>query len=184
MNLNPRNPSPIYLGWRLAMNRLNAQLGINVFRYEKDRHKRNVKKTITVVIVICLLVLSLYCGLAAYGYGTLGMEALVPGIAMVISSLINLFFTIFKANGELYGFRDYELVLSLPIPITTVIHSRLFNMYFWNTVITVLVMAPMRCLSLASLFNVLESSSLTNNTDSAWNKECSSMKKATDRTLL
>lgn len=140
---NTSKTSPFYLGWLLAINRLNAQLGINVFRYEKDRHKRNVKKAITIIVIVCLLVLSLYCGLAAYGYAYLGMGALIPGIALVISSLVNLFFTIFKANGELYGFRDYELVMSLPIPVKTVINSRLFNMYFWNTVITILVMAPM-----------------------------------------
>jgi ABC-2 type transport system permease protein len=120
-----------------------AQLGINVFRYEKDAGKRRMKIIVAIIIVICLLAFVTYCGLAAYAYAYLGMSELIPGIAMVVSSLISLFFTIFKANGDLFAFSDYEKVLSLPIPIRTVIYSRLANMYFWNTVIATLVMTPM-----------------------------------------
>jgi ABC-2 type transport system permease protein len=133
-----RNP-----GWQLFRNRLSAQLGFNVLKYEKDFHKRRVKIAITIVIAICLLVFSAYCAAAAYGYAYLGMSALIPGIAMVASSLVTLMFTIFKANGDLFGFRDYEKVMSLPIPIRIVIYSRLGNMYFWNTIIAILVMVPM-----------------------------------------
>ncbi len=131
------------LGWILVRNRLIAQLGINVFRYEKDAHKKHVKVAVTIIVAICLMFFSLYCGAAAYGYGILGMTDLIPGIAMAVSSIVALFFTIFKANGDLFGYQDYELILSLPIPINTVVSSRLINMYFWNTFITVLVMVPM-----------------------------------------
>ena len=130
-------------GVLLIKNRLLAQLGINVFRYEKDRHKKRMKIAITIVIAICLLVLMIYCGAAAYGYAYLGLAKLIPGVAMVLSSLITLFFTIFKANGDLFAFRDYDTLMSLPIPIRTVIYSRLGNMYFWNTFIASLVMVPM-----------------------------------------
>ena len=149
MNTVDRSGLKIHPGWLLFRNRLSAQLGINVFKYEKDAHKKRTKVAITIVIAVCLLVFSLYCGTAAYGYASLGMSALIPGIAMVISSLITMFFTIFKANGDLFAFRDYEKVLSLPIPIRTVIYSRLANMYFWNTFIAVLVMTPMGIIYLA-----------------------------------
>jgi ABC-2 type transport system permease protein len=139
-NLKITNSHP---GWLLFKNRFMAQLGINVFRYEKDVHKRRMKIAVTIIVAICLLVFVIYCGSAAYGYAYLGMTELIPGIAMVISSLISLFFTIFKANGDLFAFPDYEKVLSLPIPVKTVIYSRLANMYFWNTFIAMLVMTPM-----------------------------------------
>ncbi len=139
-NTHKANPSP---GLLLFKNRLMAQVGINVFRYEKVAGKRRMKMIVTIIIAICLFAFVTYCGLAAYAYAYLGMSELIPGIAMVISSLISLFFTIFKANGDLFAFSDYEKVLSLPIPIRTVIYSRLANMYFWNTVIATLVMIPM-----------------------------------------
>ena len=131
------------LCWLLVKNRLIAQLGINVFRYEKDTHKKNIKIATTVVIIFCLIIFVGYCGGMAYGYAYLGLTELIPGIAMVISSLFTLFFTTFKANGELFGFRDYDMVLSLPVPVRTIINSRFLNMYFWNTFITFLVMFPM-----------------------------------------
>lgn len=130
-------------GWLLFKNRLMAQLGLNVFRYEKDAHKRRMKIAVTIIVAICLLFFVIYCGSAAYGYAYLGLTDLIPGIAMVVSSLVSLFFTIFKANGDLFAFPDYEKVLSLPIPVRTVIYSRLANMYFWNTFIAMLVMTPM-----------------------------------------
>jgi len=131
------------LCWLLVKNRLMAQLGINVFRYEKDTHKRNSKIATTVAIIICVIMLGGYCGGMAYGYAYLGMMELIPSTAMVISSLFTLFFTMFKANGELFGFKDYDMVLSLPVPVRTIINSRFLNMYLWNTSITSLVMFPM-----------------------------------------
>lgn len=130
------------LCWLLVKNRLIAQLGINVFRYEKDTHKRNSKIATTVAIIICLIMIAGYSGGMAYGYAYLGLTELIPGIALVISSLITLFFTMFKANGELFGFKDYDMVMSLPVPVRTIINSRFLNMYFWNTFITLLVMFP------------------------------------------
>lgn len=129
--------------WLLVKNRLIAQLGINIFRYEKDTHKRNNKITTMVALFICFIVFVFYCSGMAYGYAILGLTELIPGIAIVISSLFTLFFTMFKANGELFGFNDYDIVMSLPVPVRTVINSRFLNMYIWNTFIALLVMSPM-----------------------------------------
>ena len=131
------------MSWLLVKNRLIAQLGINVFRYEKDTHKRNSKIATTAAIIFCLIVLAGYSSAMAYGYAYLGLTELIPGIALVISSLFTLFFTMFKANGELFGFKDYDMVMSLPVPIRTIINSRFINMYIWNTFIAFLVMLPM-----------------------------------------
>lgn len=127
----------------LVKNRLIAQLGINVFRYEKDKKKRNSKIAVSIAVIICLFMAVTYSGGIAYGYGYLGMTELIPGIGLVISSLITLFFTMFKANGELFGFKDYDIIMSLPIPVSTIINSRFLNMYIWNTFITLLIMLPM-----------------------------------------
>lgn len=131
------------LCWLLVKNRLSAQLGINVFRYEKDKRKRSNKIVTTAAILVCLVMAVFYCGGMAYGYAYMGLTELIPGIALVISSLLTLFFTMFKANGELFGFKDYDRVMSLPIPVRTIINSRFLNMYLWNTFFTFIVMIPM-----------------------------------------
>ncbi|WP_313467878.1 hypothetical protein [Carnobacterium sp.] len=131
------------LSWLLAKNRLIEQLGINVFCYEKDKRKRNSKMAVTAAIIICLIMIIVYCGGMAYGYAYLGLSELIPSIALIISSLFALFFSLFKANGEFFAFSDYDLVMSLPVPVRTIISSRFLNMYIWNTFITFLVMFPM-----------------------------------------
>lgn len=131
------------LWWILVKNRLIAQLGIHVFRYEKDKKKRNSKILVSIAVVICLSIMAVYSGGIAYGYGYLGMAELIPGMALFISSLITIFFTMFKAKEELFAFEDYDMVMSLPIPVSTIINSRLINMYLWNTFFALLVMLPM-----------------------------------------
>lgn len=131
------------LCWLLTKNRLIEQLGINVFRYEKDKRKRNSKIALTVSIGIILIMLIAYCGGMAYGYVYLGMIDLIPSIALFISSLFTLSFSLFKSNGELFGFYDYDQVMSLPLTVRTIINSRFLNMYIWNTLIAFIVMFPM-----------------------------------------
>ncbi|MCM3511577.1 hypothetical protein [Carnobacterium inhibens] len=131
------------LCWLLTKNRLIEQLGINVFRYEKDKRKRNSKIALTVSIGIILIMLIAYCGGMAYGYVYLGMIDLIPSIALFISSLFTLSFSLFKSNGELFGFYDYDQVMSLPLTVRTIINSRFLNMYIWNTLIAFIVMFTM-----------------------------------------
>lgn len=131
------------LCWLLVKNRLMAQLGINIFLYEKDTHKRNGKIVTTAAIAFCFIVMVSYCGIMAYGYAHLGLTELIPGISMVMSSLITLVFTMFKTNGEFFGFKDFDMVMSFPVSVRTVIHSRFLNMYIWNLFFTLLVMLPM-----------------------------------------
>ena len=131
------------LSWLLAKNRLIEQLGWNVFRYEKDRRKRNSKIAVAVAIGMVLLMIISYCGGVAYGYVYLGMTDLIPSIAIFISSVLTLTFSLFKSNGEFFNFSDYDLVMSLPIAVRTIISSRFLNMYIWNTFIAFLVMFPM-----------------------------------------
>jgi|GEM_PF-366282 len=131
------------LCWLLVKNRLTAQLGIHVLRYEKDRRKKSGKIAVVVAVAMVLSMIAGYCGLMAYGYASIGLAELIPGIALVISSLFTLFFTMFKAHGELFGFKDYDAIMSLPVKVRTVINSRFINMYLWNAFIAVLVMLPM-----------------------------------------
>ena len=143
MSSQMQNTKQKNLCFLLVKNRLMAQTGLNVFHYEKDKRKKNGKIAVMVAIGMCIAMLIGYCSAAAYGYAYLGLLELIPGMAMTISSVIVLFFTMFKTNGEFFGFRDYDMIMSLPIPISTVVNSRFVNMYLWNTFFTILVMLPM-----------------------------------------
>ncbi|WP_018782043.1 putative ABC transporter permease subunit [Bacillus sp. 95MFCvi2.1] len=123
--------------------RLITQLGLNTFKYEKDKKKKQSKILISVSIALVAALLMLYCGGAAYGLIKLGIGEVIPVYAFVISSILVLFFTMFKANGEIFAFKDYDFVMSLPIRVDTIIASRFLYLYVLNTVFSMIIMLPM-----------------------------------------
>lgn len=123
--------------------RLMTQLGLNTFKYEKDKKKKLNKILISAILVYLSIIFAIYCGGIAYGLVQIGAEEVIPVYALVISSILTLVFTMFKANGELFAFKDYDLIMSLPIKISTIIASRFLYLYLWNTVFTMIIMIPM-----------------------------------------
>ncbi|PEB50669.1 permease [Bacillus pseudomycoides] len=123
--------------------RLITQLGLNTFKYEKDKKKKQNKILISVSIALVAALLILYCGSAAYGLIKLGIGEVIPVYAFVISSVLVLVFTMFKANGEIFAFKDYDFVMSLPIRVDTIIASRFLYLYVLNTVFSMIIMLPM-----------------------------------------
>lgn len=123
--------------------RLITQLGLNTFKYEKDKKKKQNKILLSASIALVGVLLMLYCGASAYGLVKLGMSEIIPVYALVISSVLTLFFTIFKANGEIFAFKDYDFLMSLPIRVSTVIASRFLYLYLLNTIFSIIIMLPM-----------------------------------------
>lgn len=89
------------------------------------------------------VMVAVYAYLLAWGMLKVGLARAVPGYALTAASLMTLFFTILKSNGFLFAFRDYDLVMSLPVSHGAVIASRFFQMYLMNLAGCLLVMLPM-----------------------------------------
>ncbi|MDM5190498.1 permease [Bacillus sp. DX4.1] len=123
--------------------RLITQLGLNTFKYEKDKKKKQNKILISATIALVGVMLMVYCGTTAYGLVKLGIGEVIPVYALVLSSVLTLVFTMFKANGELFAFKDYDFVMSLPIRVSTIITSRFLYLYVLNTVFSIIIMLPM-----------------------------------------
>ncbi|MDY3918608.1 MAG: hypothetical protein SOZ59_06345 [Candidatus Limivivens sp.] len=89
------------------------------------------------------LFLAGYSFALAYSFGAMQLASVVPAYAMAVTGLITLFFTALKANGILFAYQDYEMLMALPIRTGTIITSRFLTMYLLNLAFTVLVMLPM-----------------------------------------
>jgi ABC-2 type transport system permease protein len=89
------------------------------------------------------VVAAAYSFLLAFGLGAMGLSDMIPGYALMITSLITLFFTILKTNGVLFAYKDYDLVMALPVKTETVIASRFMTMYVINLLFMLAVMIPM-----------------------------------------
>lgn len=48
-----------------------------------------------------------YLGLMAVGLALVGLARILPALAVMLGSLAGVVFTFFKANGTLFGFKDY-----------------------------------------------------------------------------
>ncbi len=123
-----------------------ATFGLNKARYTKDNKERS-KATGFVVLMVVAGILILFAAFAIFlGIG-LALQGtpfldLLPALAMIISTITTLLFTLFKASGILFNFNDYELLMSLPINSGTIIASRILNLYSFNVLFCIGVMLP------------------------------------------
>lgn len=129
--------------WLLLKVRFISQLRLNAFKLETDKKKKNNRILITFAIALVVLMGAFYCGAIAYGLELLKLGHLIPVYGFVLCTILSLFFTIFKANGELFAYKDYEMLMSLPIKTSTVIASRFMYLYVWNTFLSAIIMLSM-----------------------------------------
>lgn len=69
--------------------------------------------------------------------------AYLPVMIMAITSVIIVMTTVFKIKGTLFGFRDYDLLMSLPISTAQIIASRLIILYSFNFIFVLILILPM-----------------------------------------
>ena len=78
----------------------------------------------------------------ALGPALLGMANQLPIINLVYSAIIVMVFTFLRANGILFGLKDFDLVMSLPVNSFIVILSRLTMLYLVNLLACAIVFVP------------------------------------------
>jgi ABC-2 type transport system permease protein len=49
---------------------------------------------------------------------------ILPALMMAVTCVIILMTTVFKVKGTVFGFRDYDMVMSLPVSIGGIVASR------------------------------------------------------------
>ena len=118
---------------------------LNTLRLDGMRRKEKTGRFVLMGMLYVLLAVMLlgYCYMLAAGLGALGLSRLIPLYALTISSLVTIFFTFLKANGTLFGCRDYELLTALPVPTWVVISSRFAVLYLFNAIFSLGVMGVM-----------------------------------------
>ena len=101
----------------------------NTYRYSKDKKKRGKIVGSAVASVLLYAMLMAYCGLMCFGYGLIGLIDSVPVLCALTIAAIAFFMTVFKTNGYLFQFKEYDMLMSLPFKAKTVAASRFLYMY-------------------------------------------------------
>lgn len=63
------------------------------------------------------------------GYGQLGIIDVVPAVTALEISVLSLFLTIFKTNGYLFNFKEYDMLMALPFGTRTIAACKFLYMY-------------------------------------------------------
>lgn len=108
------------------------------------------------VAALLPVVLSLtFGGLFLLVLAPLGMGNLVPGFLCLMGAAMAFLFTAFGAGGVLFGGKDNDLLLALPIPDWMLLTARLTALYLENLLIFALTLLPGMLLCSGSLGNPL-----------------------------
>ena len=68
---------------------------------------------------------------------------ILPPLVMAVTSVIVLMTTVFKVKGTIFGFRDYDMVMSLPVSTGEIVASRVILLYNINLTFVLMLMIPM-----------------------------------------
>ncbi len=116
--------------------------GINkALHADRARAKRTLALGALAVVGIVVLVAA-YAASVAQTLVTVGLADAVPTAAVLVGALAGAVAAFLKANGVLFAFKDYDLVMSLPVPTATVVLSRIASLYAMSAAFGLLVMAP------------------------------------------
>lgn len=130
--------------------------GINVFRYTKDKKEKKKKIALALAYVFILFVVCGYVAGFTFAYSYIGLSEVIPAYLIMLSSLIILFFSIFKAGSVIFQKNAYDTLTALPISQTAIVISRFIRMYVENMIPSLVVMLPAM-----SIYGILEKPDMT-----------------------
>lgn len=116
--------------------------GLNEFRHTKDTQKKHRWLLMAAVWALLTVILVVYIALFSDGLIRMGLGDVVPEYLFTVTSLLILFFTIFKAGSVIFQMRTYESLISLPVSKSAIVVSRFLTMYITNLLMSCFVMIP------------------------------------------
>ena len=125
---------------------LKIQL-LGLFGINKALHAdaARAKRTIGLValaVVALVAIVAAYVVSVAETLVSAGFIEYVPLMAVLVGAVAGAVAAFLKANGVLFAFKDYDLVMSLPVPTATVVLSRIASLYAMGAAFGLLVMVP------------------------------------------
>lgn len=132
--------------WPLLKIQLLGFFGINKTLHSKDFNEKKKGYTFLALRILLLLFICaisfIYSFSLSFAFEPLHVLEAVPAIMMYVSSLVILFTTIYKVNDVLFAYKDYDIIMALPIETGIIIASRILVLYLMNVFFTIIIMVP------------------------------------------
>lgn len=133
------------LGSLLKITFINSS-GINKFTKEKSKVERNKAIFLTITIgasiAILLSMLVVYFKFLAKGLEQIGMLEILLVMGFMASTVMILFTSIYKSQGILFSFKDYDLLASLPIKKSYILISKMVYLLVINYFFSLFILLP------------------------------------------
>lgn len=121
-------------------------LGINKLKYTTDKKAKARGRAglvgLALIAIMLLATSAFYSYAMAISFEMIGMLRLLPTIMMSMTCVIGIVTTMLRANAALFGYRDYDLMMSLPVSANKVMLSRLISLYCTELLFSAFVMLP------------------------------------------
>ena len=117
-------------------------LPFNRLRYSSDKKEKRRFLLMAFSLVLVAAVLIFYSAVISIGAVKMGLSEILPPLMLTATSIVALVFTLLKSSSLMFGFQDYDMVMSLPISSSTVIWSRLLPVYGGDVAFGVGIMLP------------------------------------------
>ena len=101
----------------------------NQIKYTTDKKKRSKLIGSTIGSLVLYLLLVAFGVFICIGYGQAGIIKSAPDICALTVSILAFFFTLFKTNGYLFYFKEYDMLMSLPFTPARIAACKFMYMY-------------------------------------------------------
>ncbi|MGF7046780.1 ABC-2 type transport system permease protein [Paenibacillus sp. DS2015] len=132
--------------WRLTKIQLFSSFGLNKALHTRDVKERRKFLLLSIGILMGVAMIAVasfgYSYMMALTFEQMGRMDLLLAIMMAVTSIIAFFTTIYKASGVLFSYKDYDLIMSLPMKTSHVVASRVLQLYVLNLFFTLMIMLP------------------------------------------
>ena len=127
----------------LKINLINS-LGLNNVKHGKKNGAKSTFVGAAFVIGIFLVaaMVVFYSSSMAFILKQFGMLDLLLAGSMIAGSLLVFFTSVYKAQGILFGGRDFEILGSLPVKTSVIISSKLIELLIFNYLFLALIIIP------------------------------------------
>ncbi len=105
---------------------------INIIKHSTDKQKRRGAIGDLVAVTILYVILLAYCIGQGAGLSYMGLADLAPASCAFVIALVSFLFSVFKTNGYLFAFKDYDMLMSMPFQVREVVSTKLLYLYVQN----------------------------------------------------
>ena len=108
---------------------LNAVINKKIAKEDKSKSIKSFGMMLVIAISVIIMA-TVYAEIIGEALAQINLVHLLPMIASLITVIITFMLSIFKADGTIFGSKDLDFLLSLPLSSRTILASKLIEYWY------------------------------------------------------